>query len=89
MFRDWPEQTFMNFDANDFDIYYPEAFAEKVRSVLAVTDRQRRRDAKKKLCNEVLAWLREDEQRGRTALENSASAVIEIVKNIERQVVQQ
>lgn len=84
-FRDWPSDRFRTFAASQFENYYPAPFADEVKEVLATADRQVRRQAKRNLLNRVLAWLEEDEQRGRVALSESAGEVIADLRDIEAQ----
>jgi predicted ATPase len=82
-FSDWPAQTFDNFSERDFERYYPTIFSEEVTRVLAITDRQKKRTAKAALCQSVLSWLNEDENRGKAELGVSAEPVITKMREIE------
>jgi len=84
-FRDWPSDRFRTFAASQFESYYPAPFANDVKEVLAVADKQIRRKAKRDLLNRVLAWLEEDKQRGKSAMSESAGDVISDLRNIETQ----
>jgi ABC-type transport system involved in cytochrome c biogenesis ATPase subunit len=81
----WEPDRFECFDREQFEDYYPAAFRKKVVAALRVANKQKRRWAKQELLSEVRAWLDEDEGRGRTALLQSAPAVIEHLRRIEAQ----
>jgi hypothetical protein len=85
-FKDWPADTFKNFPAKNFETYYPTAFNEEAARVLAISDKQRRRDAKKALVESVKVWLRANEESGRKEMQRSAAPVIEVLQEIERRV---
>jgi predicted ATPase len=83
-FGSWPKERFATFGQPDFERYYPAEFRDDVASVLAVADRQARRLAKGRLLNRVVDWLLEDEARGRAALEQSATEIIDHLRKINR-----
>jgi predicted ATPase len=82
-FFTWPEEHFAWFSEPAFEHYYPAEFEERVREVLAIGDRERLRQQKKQLLEDVVAWLREDRARGEKALEISAQEVIARIRGIE------
>lgn len=84
-YKTWDADHFGCFSKEQFEHYYPAHFAEKVDQVLAISDRQQKRTAKRQLLEEVRLWLDEDEVRGRTALGASAKDVIDELKRIEDQ----
>jgi hypothetical protein len=84
-FPTWQPDRFGCFDRAQFERYYPAEFNDRVDSVLAETDRRRRRDAKRALLKDVREWLDAEAERGRTALAESAKAVITELKTIEAQ----
>lgn len=81
----WKPDRFSCFSKAQFEQYYPAEFSEQTKEALAHADKQVRRDAKRKLLDNVRAWLDEDEQRGRKALEQSAAEVISDLRLIESQ----
>jgi predicted ATPase len=83
-FTDWPADTFSNFSESDFEQYYPQQFSSEVARVLAITDKPRKRSEKAALCQKVLNWLLEDDDRGKTALAASARQVIAKMQEIEK-----
>lgn len=85
-YNDWPEDRFNTFQADQFEHYYPAVFADAVRDVLAIENRQDRRVAKRELLAQVMKWLDEDTQRGREAIQASAANIIEDLKKIESQI---
>lgn len=80
----WEPDRFGTFPARRFEDFYPEAFRERV-AALEGLGRQELREAKRELLDDVRAWLDEDEERGKTALAASASAVIADLETISQQ----
>lgn len=87
-YKTWPQDHFGCFSREQFEHYYPEHFADRVGGVLAISDRQKKREAKRQLLDDVRKWLDEDEERGRAALEISAKDVIEELQRIGAQLAQ-
>jgi hypothetical protein len=81
----WKKDRFGCYSKAQFEQYYPVEFAELTKEVFAEVDKQVRRELKRQLLDKVRAWLDEDEQRGRKALEQSAADVIFDLRLIERQ----
>lgn len=81
----WKSDRFGCFGKAQFEHYYPVEFAEKIKEALAHVDKRTRKEAKRKLLDEVRAWLDEDEQRARKALGQSAAEIITDLKLIESQ----
>jgi hypothetical protein len=81
----WNADRFRTWSQPHFERYYPEAFRERVDAVLTNPDRGKRQLEKKELGAEVRAWLELDDQRARTALELSAAEVIELLREIDRE----
>ncbi|WP_321954887.1 ATP-dependent nuclease [Burkholderia cenocepacia] len=84
-YKTWPQDHFGCFSQSQFERYYPEHFADQVTQALAVSDHQKKREAKRLLLDDVRKWLDENEERGRAALELSAKDIIEELKKIEAQ----
>jgi hypothetical protein len=82
-FTGWPPSRFQHWGREAFERYYPAEFAERVEQVLAITDRRKRKEAKKELLDEVLVWIDADEERARMEFEASAADVIQILRSIE------
>ena len=82
-FASWPPHHFRHWEKGQFELYYPSIFAGKVQSVLAISDARRRREAKKKLLDEVLAWIEADIENARAEFTQSAADVIDVLKEIE------
>lgn len=81
-YRDWAEQ-FECFNQPAFEHYYPKEFGSEVIRVLAIADRQHRREQKELLFKRVKAWLDEDGERARQALAQSAVEVIDQLRAME------
>lgn len=80
-FTTWPKEHFRNLSQPAFENYYPRSFAERAATVLAMP-KEKRLDAKKDLLEAVVAYLREDVERARKELGESASEVTEVVRQI-------
>lgn len=78
----WPAEHFRTFEKTDFELYYPEKFSEQVAEVLS-----RKHDdkpaAKKQLVEKVKQWCDESKDEAKAAFEQSASEVIDLLKEIE------
>jgi predicted ATPase len=73
------------FSKSDFEMFYPVQFADRVSEILLIGDRQRKRNEKKILLEEVLQWTCENESEARTEWAASASEQIEFLKLIQRE----
>lgn len=82
--KGWDERHFMQFNEHDFEKYYPSVFQEEIDGILALKDKQKRRNEKKALIEKVVAWCNEDESRTKDALKESAKEVIEILQSISK-----
>jgi hypothetical protein len=85
-FQGWSPEHFQHWGQPAFELYYPSEFAESVAAVLAIDDRRKRKDEKRRLLLEVIAWIEEDEARAVNAFRQSAAEVIEILQAVERQI---
>lgn len=83
-FKNWPEDRFTSFSNDNFEDYYPVEFSSQVNEIFSLVGKDSRREPKKKLLNNVVAWLIEDEERGRAALKNSAAEIINQISLIEK-----
>jgi ABC-type transport system involved in cytochrome c biogenesis ATPase subunit len=83
----WPEDRFQTFGAASFETYYPKVFEQEIIQTLSIKDKDTRREAKKKLLENVKNWLDEDPDRARDALAESAKDVISHLREIERQAI--
>ena len=72
----WHKNQFLQFKEHDFEKYYPEQFQEQVEEILNISDKREKWNKKKALLEEVEAWLKDDEGRGKIALQGSAREVI-------------
>lgn len=82
MHSGWNKKQFIQLSEHDFEKYYPKTFQEKVDELLAINDKQAKRMKKKTLLEELESWIKEDEERAKKAFANSASDVIDILRNI-------
>jgi len=81
-FKIWSKEHFIALESDDFENYYPRAFAADAAQALDITDVQKKRAAKAELCNRVKAWLDADVERGKAALAESAASIIGRLKEI-------
>jgi len=82
-FTDWPASHFRHWSCDNFELYYPSKFQDRVQEVLGISDRRRRREEKKTLLDDVLAWIGQDEKGAHDAFAKSAAGVISVLKEIE------
>jgi hypothetical protein len=78
----WNDENFSQFSEHDFERYYPKRFEEKVNFILAETNKQRKREAKKALLDEIKQWICTDEKIARLEFKISAQPVIDKLKII-------
>ena len=83
-FSNWEQSHFLTWGAPHFEHYYPELFGEQVDEVLALKDRQARRERKRDLLQQVLAWIETDRDVAKLAFEASAAPVIDVLREIEQ-----
>lgn len=78
----WQENNFINFSKDDFEAYYPNRFSVKAQAALVHKDKQAKRVAKKSLLDEVLGWIKSNEEQAKSEFEVSAAEVIDVLKAI-------
>lgn len=81
----WNETNFSQLDEHDFEKYYPSQFQPKVTEIINIKDKQRKREEKKKLLDEVKVWISEEESLAKDAFKESAREVIERLKQINKE----
>lgn len=86
-YTSWEPDRFSTFNNSQFEQYYPSHFAQKIAAVLALIGKQEKRTAKKELLDEVRAWLDEDDERAKVALQESAAEIIADLQVIEAQLI--
>ena len=82
----WNEDNFSQFSEHDFEKYYPKRFKMKVNSVLAETNKQKKREAKKVLLEEIKQWIFTNEKIAKEEFKISAEPVINKLKEIAKQI---
>jgi hypothetical protein len=80
----WSEDHFLQFDQDDFELYYPEQFRAEVDDVLGLPDKADRRARKKELLSKVEEWIADNRDGAKDAFECSAAEVIGKLHDIER-----
>ncbi len=81
--KGWDEELFMQFEQTDFERYYPEEFKEQVEEILGHPHGPEKQEEKKLLLEDVLSWIKEDDERAKKGFEVSAAEVIDKLKVIE------
>jgi hypothetical protein len=84
-YRHWAADRFECLDQKQFERYYPDLFQERAVAILEIPSKQRRREEKQRLLEDVRTWLDEDLGRGRDALAGSAASVITHLQRVEAQ----
>jgi predicted ATPase len=85
-YRDWSDDHFQTFDADNFESYYPERFLEETADALREGDWKLRQELKGALAESVCDWAMADPPAARAELAVSAAHVIERLRRIEAQV---
>jgi hypothetical protein len=80
--RDWNKENFLQFNKHNFEQYYPGQFKSQVDNILQTHDKQKCRELKKDLLEEVENWIKENDEYAKEAFEESASNVIEVLLKI-------
>jgi hypothetical protein len=82
----WDESNFKQFNEHDFEKYYPKEFQKKVTKVINIKDKQKKREEKKNLLEEVINWIKRDENKAKDKFKESANEVIEHLKIINKKI---
>ncbi|MCK5114057.1 MAG: AAA family ATPase [Phycisphaerae bacterium] len=82
-YHNWPSEHFRQFSKHDFEEYYPEQFRKEIGHIQALSEKQERRDAKKKLLKKIVTWIDSDPETAQAAFKKSAAEVITILQEIE------
>jgi len=82
----WNEDNFEQFKEHDFEKYYPLEFQTKAESIIKIKDKQEKRNAKKKLLDEVKKWITSDEPLAKEKFKESAKEVIDKLKQISKEI---
>lgn len=82
-FAGWPSDHFRCWTRDNFELYYPQKFADQAQQVLGISNRRKQQQEKKALLDRVIAWIEEDEPTARDAFAESAADVISVLKDIE------
>lgn len=77
----WKESQFKQFSNHDFEEYYPEDFKEKFAKIKEAK-KEERQSMKKALLEEVLGWIKTDEEKAKQKFSVSAKEVLEILNEI-------
>ncbi|MFF3514801.1 ATP-dependent endonuclease [Streptomyces sp. NPDC002573] len=81
--RSWPQDRFRALGEKNFEYYYPPQFRDEADAALALTDKAKKKEAKRVLVNKVDQWCKENPGEARAAFDQSAAEVIAILKEID------
>ena len=86
-FSSWDSSHFKQFSQHDFESYYPNEFSQelqaKIDAISKIANKKEKMKQKKLILDDVLIWIKENEEVAKNAFENSASEVIGILKEID------
>jgi hypothetical protein len=82
----WNENNFSQFKEHDFEKYYPMDFQTKVSEIIRITDKQKRRNAKRALLEELKQWIASDESNAKEKFKESAKEVIDKLKQLSKEI---
>lgn len=87
----WTEDHFRQFKEHDFEKYYPSVFQAQVNAIEAINipgqktqEREKRKEAKANLLNDVKSWINEDTKRAKKLFAESASEIISLLGEIDK-----
>lgn len=78
----WNEQQFLQFSEHDFERYYPEIFKAEVDEVLAIGNKQEKRERKKQLVEKVKQWAKDNPEESAIGFTDSAKEIVKILEKI-------
>lgn len=79
----WSDDRFRQLQNHDFEEYYPDRFADAAREVIKLSDKSARREAKKKLLQEVETWIAGDHNDAKKEFAKSAAEIVCILTEIQ------
>ncbi|UUN27798.1 ATP-dependent endonuclease [Streptomyces sp. FIT100] len=86
-FSNWPSSRFSFWSNSKFEDYYPSRFQKRVAEVFIEQDKARLRAEKKRLLDDLLDWIAEDEEVARAEFEAAAHEVISYLRSVEEEVI--
>ncbi|KOP23196.1 hypothetical protein AMR41_27315 [Hapalosiphon sp. MRB220] len=81
--KGWKENNFLQFTKHDFEQYYPQDFQSEVHEIIQMPNGKHRQQHKKALLEKVMRWIEDNPDDAKVAFQESASDVIQILKQIE------
>ncbi|HEY9299249.1 MAG TPA: AAA family ATPase [Phormidium sp.] len=84
-YKSWNPDRFLQFKEHDFENYYPENFKTKFKELLTKNSNEKR-EGKRSLVEEVKLWCKNNRDEARESFSQSASEVINILKDIEKNI---
>ena len=84
-YKSWPADTFLVWSKPNFEDYYPSRFSQAAVEALSKHDKKSRREAKKRLFDEVVNWLQTAPRTEAEAeLRESAAEVIDVLIRVQQ-----
>ena len=85
-FSTWPKEHFRTLSAEQFEKYYPTQFQERATQILAMPDKNERREAKGELAKEVLAWAIANRTEAEVQFKECAAEVLAVLEEINKSI---
>ncbi|MBD2665656.1 hypothetical protein B6N60_04548 [Richelia sinica FACHB-800] len=79
----WNANNFLQFSEHEFEKYYPERFELQIEHIIQMPNGKHKQQKKKDILEEVIKWVYENPEQAKSAFQESASEVIDILKNIQ------
>lgn len=84
--KKWNEANFTLLKKSDIEMYYPDMFTEKVKSVLSMNHGKKKQKAKADLLLDVLRWCNQNKEIAKKSFSESAEEIIEILKFVKKSI---
>lgn len=81
----WSPDNFSQFKEHDFERYYPKTFKKRTEEVLAIENKNEKREQKRLLLEELKNWVENNREKAKTEFSVSAVEIITLLKSIDKQ----
>jgi hypothetical protein len=78
----WSREHFRQLTRHNFEEYYPQRFQNEVNTALSESNKQRKRDLKKRLLEEVIRFCQNDEETAKAEFRESANEAIVLLNDV-------
>jgi predicted ATPase len=89
-FSGWDKNHFKQLSKHDFESYYPQKFKpnlqQEIEQIFNMTSKSKKRESKRVLLDEVLNWIKKDEEIAKNAFCESAAEIIDMLRDIEAKI---